>query len=179
MRRTLTPGRRWPGLLLLAVLGSACGSLTDGPSGSPGRNDSPGGGEETPPPEGEAPGPWVPSRDLGIDRFMIETALKTSLQEAVGAEYSDSTVWTLSGDDLELRLELRSWFNGAEAEQACAAAAGEDPQVSLALGTPTWTTDDAVYMIRNATCVRVSVARSARPDLAGAGAVAEALVTAD
>jgi hypothetical protein len=176
MRRTLTPGRRWPGLLLLAVLASACGSSTDGPSGSPGTNTDPGGGEETPPPEAEAPGPWVPSRSLGVDRFTIETALQASLQEAVGAEFSESTVWTLSGDDLELRLELWDWFNGAEAEQACAAAAGGDAQASLALGTPTWTTDDSVYVTRDATCVRVSVARSSRPDLAGAGAVAEALV---
>ena len=174
MRRTLTPGRRWPGLLLLAVLASACGSSTDGPSGSPGTNPDPGGGEETPPPE--APGPWVPSRALGVDRFTIETALQASLQEAVGAEFSEYTLWTLSGDDLELRLELRSWFNGAEAEQACAAAAGSDAEASLALGAPTWTTDDSVYVTRDATCVRVSVARSSRPDLAGAGAVAEALV---
>ncbi|HET9038441.1 MAG TPA: hypothetical protein VFN45_19650 [Myxococcaceae bacterium] len=179
MRRMLPPGRRWPGLLLLAVLASACGSSTDGPSGSPGTNTGPGGGEETPPPEAEAPGPWVPSRDLGIDRFTIETALQASLQEAVGAEYSDSTVWTLSGDDLELRLELRSWFNGAEAEQACSAAAGDDAQLSLALGTPTWTSDDSVYVTRDATCIRVSVARSSRPDLDGATAVAEALVSAE
>ena len=176
MRQTLTPGRLWPGLLLLAVLALACGSSTDGPSRSPGTNPDPGGGEQTPPPEAEAPGPWVPSRALGIDRFTIETALQASLQEAVGAEFAEFTLWTLSGDDLELRLELRSWFNGAEAEQACAAAAGDDAQASLALGTPTWTTDDAVYVTRDATCVRVSVARSSRPDLAGAGAVAEALV---
>ncbi len=176
MRRTLTPGRRGPGLLLLAVLASSCGSSTDGPSGSPGTNTAPGGGEETPPPDAEAPGPWVPSRDLGIDRFTIETALQASLQEPVGAEYSESTVWTLTGEDLELRLELRGWFNGAEAEQACATAAGEDAQVSLALGTPAWTTADAVYVTRDHTCIRVSVARSSRPDIVGAGAVAEALV---
>jgi hypothetical protein len=176
MRRTLPPGRRWPGLLLLAVLASACGSSTDGPSGSPNANTDPGAGEGTPPLEAEAPGPWAPSRDLGIDRFTMETALQASLQEAVGAEYSESTVWTLSGDDLELRLELRSWFNGAEAEQACAAAAGDDAQVSLALGTPTWTTDDSVYVTRDDTCIRVSVARSSRRDLVGASAVAEALV---
>ena len=179
MRPTLTPGRRWPGLLLLAMLASACGSSTDGPSGTPGTNPGPGGGGEdgTPPPEAEAPGPWVPSRDLGVDRFSLETALQASLQEAVGAEYSEATVWTLSGEDLELRFELRSWFNGAEAEQACATAAGEDAQLSLALGTPTWTTDDAVYVTRGDTCVQVNVARSSRPDLAGAAAVAEALVS--
>src|SRR5262245_60058936 len=167
MRRTLPPGRRWPGLLLLAMLASACGSSTGGPSGSPDTAAGPGSGEETPPPEAEAPGPWVPSRELGIDRFTLETALRTSLQEAVGAEYSASTVWTLSGDELVLRLELRSWFNGAEAEQACAAAAGDDAQVSLAFGTPTWSSDDSVYVTRDDTCIRVSVARSARPDVAG------------
>jgi len=176
MRRTHTPGCRWPGLLLLAVLASSCGSSTDGPSGSPGTNTGPGDGEETPPPEAEAPGPWVPSRDLEIDRFTIETALQASLQEAVGEEYSESTVWTLAGDDLQVRLELRGWLNGAEAEQACAAAAGDEAQLSLALGTPAWTSEDSVHVTRDATCLRVSVARSSRPDLHGATAVAEALV---
>jgi hypothetical protein len=48
--------------------------------------------------------------------------------------------------------------------------------MSLALGTPTWSTPEAVYVTREATCIRVSVARSARADLAGAGAVAQALI---
>jgi hypothetical protein len=46
----------------------------------------------------------------------------------------------------------------------------------MALGRPTWTTADAVYVARDANCIRVGVARSSRADLAGAGAVAEALV---
>ncbi len=178
MRRMLPPGRGWPGLLLLIVLTAACGSTTDGSSGSPGPTPTnPGSGDDAPPSEAEGPGPWVPSRALALERFRLETALQASLQEPLGAEFSDSTVWSLSGEDVELRLELRRWFNGAEAEQACAAAAGGGAQESLALGTPTWTTGDSVYVTRDSTCIRVSVARSSRPDLSGAGAVAEALVS--
>jgi hypothetical protein len=178
MRRKLLAGRGWSGLLLLAVLTAACGSSTNGSSGSPSPTATdPGTGDGTPPSEAEAPGPWVPSRALALERFALETALQASLQEPVGAEFSDSTVWTLSGEDLELRLELRGWFNAAEAEQACAAAAGNGAQESLALGTPTWTTGDSVYVIRDASCIRVSVARRSQPDLAGAGAVAAALVS--
>ncbi len=182
MRRTLHPGLALPGLvLLLLMLTAACGSSTDGPSGggpsgSPGPSGPDPGGNDTPPPEAEAPGPWVPSRALAIDRFTLENALRSSLQEPIGAEFMDSTVWTTSGDGVDLRLELWSWFNGAEAEQACAAAAGTETQMSLALSTPTWTTPDAVYVTRGASCIRVSVARTGQPDLAGAGAVAEALV---
>jgi len=178
MRRTLLSGRRLPGLVLLVMLAAACGSTTDGdgPPGSPGPTSSNPGGDDTPPPEAEAPGPWVPSRALAIDRFTLETALQSALQEPVGAEFTGSTVWTTAGDGVDLRLELRTWFNRAEAEQACAAAAGEETQMSLALGTPTWSTPEAVYVTRGASCIRVSVARSSQPDLAGAGAVAEALV---
>jgi hypothetical protein len=179
MSRMLPPGRAYPGLLLLVVLAASCGSGTDGPSGPPGTTTDRGGGDEAPSAVAEMPGPWVPSRSLGVDRFTLETALGVSLQEPVGAEFSEFTLWTLSGDDLELRLELRSWFNGAEAEQACAAAAGSDAEHSLALGTPTWSTSDSVYMTRDASCIRVSVARGSRPNLVGAGAVAEALVAAN
>ena len=181
MRRTLLPGPTLPGLVLLMMLVAACGSTTEGPSGDgpSGPTDSDPGGDDTPSPEAEAPGPWVPSRALAIDRFTLETALRSALDEPLGGELTSSTVWTTSGDGVDLRLQLWTWFNGAEAEQACAAAAGDDAQVSLALGTPTWTTDDAVYVTRDDTCVRVSVARSSRPDLSGAGAVAEALVAAD
>ena len=167
----LPPGHGWTGLLLVVLLAVACGA------GSPGGTTTdPGSGEDTPPPEAEAPGPWVPSRALALDRFALETALRSALQEPFGAEFSDSTVWTVSGEGVELRLELRSWFNDAEAEQACAAAAGAEAQESLALGTPTWSAADAVYVTREATCIRVSVVRGSRPDLAGAAAVAEALV---
>ena len=181
MRRTLLPGRTLPGLVLLLMLAAACGSGTDapssdGPSGSPGPTGSDPGGDDTPPPEVEAPGPWVPSRALAIDRFTLENALQSALQEPVGAELMSSTVWTTSGDGVDLRLQLWSWFNGAEAEQACAAAASSESQMSLALGTPTWSTPGAVYVTREATCIRVSVARSSQPDLGGAVAVAEALV---
>lgn len=178
MRRTLFPGLALPGLVLLGMLASACGSTTDGPSGGgpSGPTGSDPGGDDTPPPEVEAPGPWVPSRALAIDRFTLETALQAPLQQPVGAELSRSTVWTTSGDGVDLRLELWTWFNGAEAEQACAAAAGAEALMSLALGTPTWNTPEAVYVTRGASCIRVSVARSGQPDLDGAGAVAEALV---
>jgi hypothetical protein len=180
MFRMLLPGRGWPGFLLLVVLAAACGSGTDTSSpASPGTTPSgPGGGsgDNPAPAEAEAPGPWVPSRDLALERFALETALRSALQEPVGAEFSDSTVWTLTGDGVELDLEVRSWFNGAEAEQACAAAAGDGASLSMALGRPTWTSADAVYMARDANCIRVSVARSSQADLAGAGAVAEALV---
>jgi len=118
----------------------------------------------------------VPSRALAIDRFTLENAVPSALQEPVGAEFMSSTVWSTSGDGVDLRLELWTWFNAAEAEQACAAAAGNETQMSLALGTPTWSTPEAVYVTRGASCIRVSVARSAQPDLVGAGAVAEALV---
>ena len=181
MRRTLLPGRSPLGLVLLMVLAAACGSTTGdpsggGPSGSPGPSGSDPGGDDTPPPEAEAPGPWVPSRELAVDRFTLENALQSALQEPLGAEFMSSTVWTTSGEGVDLRLELWSWFNRAEAEQACAAAAGTEAQMSLALGTPTWSTPEAVWVTREATCIRVSVARSSQPDLAGAGAVAEALI---
>jgi hypothetical protein len=181
MRRTLFAGATLPGLVLLLMLTAACGSSSngpsgDGPSGSPGPTASDPGGDGTPPAEAEAPGPWVPSRALSIDRFTLENALQSALDEPVGAEFMSSTVWTTSGDGVDLRLQLWSWFNGAEAEQACAAAAGNETQMSLALGTPTWSTPEAVYVTRGASCVRVSVARSAEPDLVAAGAVAEALL---
>src|SRR5215469_2318902 len=178
MRRMLLTGGALPTLVLLVTLAAACGSGTDGdgPAGSPGPTGSNPGGDDTPPPEAEAPGPWMPSRALAIDRFTLETALQSALQEPVGAEFMDSTVWTTSGDGVDLRLELRTWFNRAEAEQACAAAAGEETQMSLALGTPTWSTPEAVYVTRGASCIRVSVARASERDLVGAGAVAEALV---
>ncbi|HZW91265.1 MAG TPA: hypothetical protein VFF12_19455, partial [Myxococcaceae bacterium] len=175
---TLLPGPTLPGLVLLVMLAAACGSTTDGPSGDgpSGPTDSDPGGDDTPSPEAEAPGPWVPSRALAIDRFTLETALRSALDEPLGGELTSSTVWTTSGDGVDLRLQLWTWFNGAEAEQACAAAAGAEAQMSLGLGTPSWSTPQAVYVTRGASCIRVSVARTGQPDLAGAGAVAEALV---
>lgn len=181
MLRTLLPGRSLPGLMLAVVLTAACGSGTGGPSGG-GPSGSPGpttdtGGDDTPAPEAEAPGPWAPSRALAIERFTLENALQSALQEPTGAEFMSSTVWTTSGDGVDVRLELWSWFNGAEAEQACAAAAGTETEMSMDLRTPTWSTPEAVYVTRGPTCIRVSVARNSQPDLAGAGAVAEALLS--
>jgi hypothetical protein len=181
MRRPPNARGSPPGPLLGAVLlVLACGSGTDAPARAP--DTSPGPGIVEDPPSGaqaEAPGPWVPSRLLTRDRFALETALQSALGEPVGAEFTDSTAWTLSGDAVELRLEVRTWFNGAEAERECATRAGDGAQESLSLGTPAWTTADAVYVTREAACIRVSVAREDRSDLAGARAVAEALVSAD
>jgi len=165
------------GLLLGAVvLVVACGSGTDGPSGTPDTSPGPGIAEDPPSgAEAETPGPWVPSRPLALDRFALESALQSALLEPVGAEFTDFTVWTLTGDALELQLEVRTWFNGAEAEMQCSAAAGAP--ASLTLGVPTWTTSDAVYVTRDEACVKVTVLRGIQPDVAGAGAVAEALVS--
>ena len=180
MRRMLLPGRTLPGLVLGMMLAAACGSGTDGSGGDPSGSPGPGsdsGGDDTPAPEAEAPGPWVPSRALAIERFSLENALQSALQEPSGAEYTSSTVWTTSGDGVDVRLQLWSWFNGAEAEQACAAAAGAETEMSMDLRTPTWSTPEAVYVTRGGTCIRVSVARNSQPDLAGAGAVAEVLLS--
>jgi len=124
----------------------------------------------------ETAGPWAPSRALSLDRFALETALGVTLTPPGGEELVSSTRWTLRGHEVELRLDVRSAFDGAEAEQVCAAAAGESARMSLALGTPTWTTADAVFVTRNARCIRVSVARASGPDTASAGAVAGVLV---
>jgi hypothetical protein len=124
----------------------------------------------------ESPGPWAPSRALSLDRFALESALGVTLTGPAGAELESSTRWTWTGEGVDLRLEVRTAFDAAVAERVCAAGAGTNAPLSLARGTPTWTTDDAVYVTRGTTCVRVIVVRGARPDLAGAGAVAEALV---
>ena len=124
----------------------------------------------------ETAGPWAPSRALSLDRFALETALGVTLTPPGGEELSSSTRWTLRGHEVELRLDVRSAFDRAEAEQVCAAAAGESARMSLALGTPTWTTAEAVFVTRNARCIRVSVVRRGGPDVSGAGAVARVLV---
>jgi hypothetical protein len=113
-----------------------------------------------------------------VNRFALETAVGSALLEPVGAELSESTLWTLGGDGVELRLQVRTWFNGAEAESRCAAAAGDGAERSLALGTPVWTAADAVYVTQDAACIRVSVVRGNQLDLGGAASVVTALVTA-
>ena len=75
-------------------------------------------------------------------------------------------------------MQVRTWFNGAEAESRCAAAAGTAAEQSLALGTPVWTAADAVYVTQDVACIRVSVVRGNQLDLAGAASVVAALVTA-
>jgi len=167
-----------PALLGALLLAAACGQGTDATPDTPGGTpDVPGGSESDNPPgtEAEAPGPWAPSRSLALDRFALETAVGSALSEPYGAELSETTVWALSGDGIEVRLELRSWFDIAEAEMQCSVAAGSDAQESLALGTPLWTTASSVYLTQDASCVRVTVLRGAGPDLDGAAAVAAAL----
>ncbi len=181
MVRGLSVGRSsLPALVGAVALALACGSGTDGtsPSASPTTAD-PGSGGDTPPgAQAEAPGPWAPSRALALDRFALETALQSALQEPVGAELSESTVWTLTGESVELRLEVRTWFSGAEAEAACRAAAGDGAASSLSLGTPTWATQEAVHVTLGDACVKVSVVRGPNQDVAGATAIAAALFEA-
>jgi hypothetical protein len=127
----------------------------------------------------EAPGPWAPSRALRLDRFALETALGVALVGPVGAELGSSTRWTFSGGGTELRLELSTAFSGAEAEVQCRTLAGDGAGQSLSLGTPVWSGANGVFVTRRASCIRVSVTRSGRADVAGALAVAGALVRAD
>jgi len=170
MSRRIPIGRSpFRALLVASVLALACGSGTDGLS-APGI-DTP---SVTP---SEPPGPWAPSRALAVNRFALETAVGSALLEPAGAELSESTLWTLTGEGVELRFETRTWFNGAEAETRCAAAAGGQAQHSLDLGTPVWTTAEAVYVTQDGSCLRVTVVRGDRLDLEAAGAVVRALLT--
>jgi len=137
-------------------------------------SDDPHGG--APGPESESPGPWAPSRALALDRFALETALGVALGAPAGDELSRSTRWTLRGEGVELRFDVRSWFNGAEAERRCRDAAGVGAQPSLDLGRPVWIAPDAVFLTRAGACVRVSVTRGNAADLTGARAVARAFV---
>ena len=174
--RTVNPWlRAVPALVTASSLFIACGAGRDG-ADPPGMSDDPHGRGGTPGPQSDAPGPWAPSRALALDRFALETALGVALGEPAGDELSSSTRWTLRGDGVELRFELRSWFNGAEAERRCRDAAGAGAQASLDLGAPVWIAADAVYLTRSRACVRVGVTRGTAADLAGARAVASALV---
>lgn len=167
-------------LLAAAVLASGCGGATDGTTGAaPFTPTDPGGTTGATPPgaEAETPGPWIPSRALALDRFALETALGAALADPVGAELGDSTVWTLAGEGLEVRLRVSTWFDGTDAEMQCRAAAGAGAEQSLALGPPVWTAPDAVFVTADAACIRVSVARGAQQDASAAAAVVAALVT--
>jgi len=174
--RTMNASRSTvPVLLAASALAIACGGEVTAPAATV-TNADVGVTDAGPAIPVETPGPWAPSRVLPVDRFALETALGTTLTGPGGEELSSSTRWTLRGQEVELRLDVRSAFDGAEAEQVCAAAAGRNARMSLALGTPTWTTADAVFVTRNARCIRVSVARTGGPDVTGAGAIAGVLV---
>jgi len=161
-------------LLAASAVAIACGSGS-GPSRAP-ASDQPA-QEGIPPGDAlEAPGPWAPSRALRLDRFALETALGVTLVGPAGEELPSSTRWMLVGGDTELRLEVRTEFNGAEAEARCRALAGDGTMESLSLGTPVWTTAKEVDLTRGASCIRVSVTRGGQPDVVGASAVARALV---
>jgi hypothetical protein len=171
----------WRNTLAALVAASAaviaCGTGTV-PSRSP-STDQPV-GKETPPGEAlETPGPWAPSRALRLDRFALETAVGVALIGPAGEELGSSTRWTLAGGDTELRLEVRTWFSGAEAEVQCRTIAGDGAVESLSLGTPVWAAADDVYLTRGASCIHVNVTRSGRADLLGAAAVAAVLVRGD
>lgn len=166
-----------PALVGAAMLVIACGGGVDTRTVPPSTTVDPGGdtpaGAQT-----EAPGPWAPSRALALDRFALETALGSALLEPVGSEFSDRTAWTLGGENVELRLEVHTWFSAAEAQAACATAAGDGAETSLWLGTPTWATRDAVYVTQGPACVQVRVVRDGVVDADGAMRATAALVEA-
>jgi len=167
---------RWrrtaPALVAASALTIACGSGKDAP-GPQGMTDDPHG---SPGAQNDTPGPWAPSRALALDRFALETALGVALREPAGDELSGSTRWTLHGEGVELRFDVRSWFNRAEAEVRCRGAAGNAARPSLDLGAPVWVAADAVFLTRGSACVQVSVTRERTADPAGARAVAAALL---
>ena len=174
----MTPWRRTiAALLALSTVVIACGSGAGPsraqPTGQPGQAEIPPGDVL------EAPGPWAPSRALRIERFALETALGVALVGPAGEELERSTRWTLVGGETEVRLEVRTGFNRAEAEALCRSLAGDGAVESLTLGTPVWTTATAVDLTRKASCIRVSVTRTGQADLVGAAAVAGALVRTD
>jgi hypothetical protein len=164
--------RAVPALLAASTLIIGCGAGRDG-SGPPAMSDDPHG---SPGAHTDAPGPWAPSRALALERFALETALGVALGEPAGDELSSSTRWTLRGNGVDLRFDVRSWFNRAEAELRCRDAAGDGAQPSLDLGAPVWIASDAVFLTRANACVRVSVNRGSAIDAAGARAVARVLV---
>jgi hypothetical protein len=164
-------------LVMVSAMVIACGTGTV-PSGSPSTEQPT--REDMPPPDAlETPGPWAPSRALRLDRFALETALGVALIGPAGRELARSTRWTLTGGDTELRLEVRTRFSRAEAEVQCRTIAGDGAVESLTPGTPVWAAANEVYLIRGASCLRVSVTRGGRADPTGAAAVARALVHDD
>jgi hypothetical protein len=120
----------------------------------------------------------LPSRSIAFDHFALEGAVGSALDEAVGVDGADSTTWELSGPAVDVRLEVSRWLSRAEAEMSCQSAAG-DSEPSLALGSPTFTTSDSVYVTQRASCVRVTVLRGQAPDLEAATAVAGLVAIAE
>jgi len=117
----------------------------------------------------------LPSHSVAFDHFALEGVVGTGLSEADGVDDADSTTWDLTGSGVDVRLEVSSWFSQAEAEASCASAAGAAAQ-SLALGSPTWTSSEAVYVTQGPACVRVTVLRGLGADVEAEAAVAALLV---
>jgi hypothetical protein len=119
----------------------------------------------------------LPSRSIAFDHFALEGAVNSELSDADGVDGDVSTTWALHGDGVELRMEVSSWFSQVEAEVACQSSAGDGAEPSLAWGTPSWTTEESVYVTQRASCVRVTVLRGRERDGTAAAAVAGLLAT--
>jgi hypothetical protein len=158
------------GLALLGALAAGCGST--GEEGSAGTPSS------RVPPVGEPAliRTALPSRTVDYDHFALEGAVGSLLSAGDGVDGADSTTWALHGDGVELRLEIWTWFSSAEAELNCRLQARGGAEPSLALSSPTWTTDQSMYLTQGADCVRVTVLRGRDPDGASEMAVAILLI---
>jgi len=159
----------WTTGLLLAAAGC----------GSPGAGEAPGPPSLQPEVAVSAAMTALPSRSIAFDHFALEGALDSQLSEADGVDGEASTTWALSGDGVEVRMDVSTWLSPAEAEESCQSNAGPAVAPSLALGTPSWTTDTSVYVTQGASCIQVTVVRGRHLDVAAAGTVADVLVTAN
>jgi hypothetical protein len=162
----------------LLALGAGCGpggsTETTGSSGGPGQTDP-----TSEPTEPAAEGMTaLPSRPIAYDHFALEGAVGSALGDADGVDGADSTTWELSGEGVDVRMEVSRWLSAAEAEMSCQSSASDGAAPSLALGSPTWTTNDSVYVTQRTSCVRVTVLRGQEPDLGAAMAAAGLLAFA-
>jgi hypothetical protein len=160
---------------LLALL-AGCGAGTEStPTESPSTPSS----TESPPPEQAQALPGLPTRSVSLDHFALEGAVGTGLAEGDGVDSPLFTTWEFAGERVDVRMEVWRWFSPAEAQASCAGEAGGGAVQSLALGSPTWTTDVAVYVTQGPSCVRVTVLRGLFPDVPAASGVATLLVQDD